>query len=290
MTASRTHGRRTPLHRATSLAVAALVLVARPASAARAETEGDGPVPPTTVAESIDYSRVLREFAPGAQWSLSGDDCCDQLTMHDGMQKPTKAQLDAFWATRASRPAPVPPAPAPIPESLSTDYSKILARRFPGMQWSINGDDCCEQLTVHDGSRRPTKTELDALWPSVERELLEEMRRAQRRDWPDAPAEAVPGDPVGPTSYVVAAHVPRGATPDVGRVLSVRDGTILVGSGWAAPESSSVVLRATDGRTTFVWFLSERAPARLGPLRRFAGFRFTLRVDGKVVETFRVAR
>jgi hypothetical protein len=270
--------------------VAALVFSVLPARAASAESESDGSPSPTTVPESSDYSRVLREYAPGAQWSLNGDGCCDQLSMHDGTPLPTKEQLDAFWATRGSRPEPAPLAPPPIPDALGLDYSKILARRYPGMQWSLNGDGCCEQLAIHDGSRKPTKAELDALWPSVEQDLLEEMRRSQRRDWPDAPAEAPPVEPVAPASYVVAANVARGATVEVGRSLVVRDGSILLASQSPAPGASTVVLRATNGTTTFVWFLSDRAPTRLGALRRFAGYRFVLRVDGRVVETIRIAR
>jgi len=287
---ARSTRRRTPWLAAALPVAAALTLAALPAGAVRAvaDADGDGSTPSTTAPESIDYSRVLREFAPGAQWSLNGDGCCDQLTMHDGTPTPTKEQLDAFWATRGSRPAPAPPAPAPIPESLSLDYPKILARRFPGMQWSLSGDGCCDQLTIHDGSRKPSKAELDAMWPSVEQDLLEEMRRSQRRDWPDAPADPAPEEPAA--SYVVAANLPRGAVVDVGRVLAVRNGSIALAPGWSVPESSNVVLRATDGRTTYVWFLSERAPTRLGGLRRFAGFRFVLRVDGRVVETVRIAR
>jgi len=276
------------------LAVAA-VLVAIPGSPVRAESEADEVAPPAPVEEWIDYSAVLREFAPGAQWSLNGDGCCDQLTMHDGTPMPTKDQLDAFWASRGSRPAPAPPAPAPIPDSLSLDYSKILARRFPGVQWSLSGDGCCDQLAIHDGSRKPLKAELDALWPSVERELLEEMRRSQLRDWPDAPAEPSPGEPspdepVAPQSFVVAARLPRSASLDVGRVLVVRDGSVSLAPDWLASNSATAVLRATNGRSTYVWYLSDRAPARLGPLRRFAGFRFVLRIDGRIVETIRVSR
>lgn len=272
------------------LLVVSTVLAAGPGRAVRAESDGDEEPPTTTVQEWIDYSRVLREYAPGAQWSLNGDGCCDQLTMHDGTPLPTKEQLDAFWATRGSRPAPAPPPPAPIPDSLSLDYAKILSRRYPGKQWSLNGDGCCEQLTVLDGSPVPTKAELDAMWPSVEQELLEEMRRAQRRDWPDAPAELSPVEPVEPASFVVAANLPRSASLDVGRALVVRDGSVSLAEGWSAAASSTAVLRATNGRATYVWFLSDRTPARLGALRRFAGFRFVLRVDGRIVETIRVVR
>jgi hypothetical protein len=270
--------------------VAVVVFVALPSHTVRAESREDEVPPPTTVQEWIDYSRVLREYAPGAQWSLNGDGCCDQLTMHDGTPLPTKEQLDAFWATRGSRPAPAPPPPAPIPDSLSLDYAKILSRRYPGKQWSLNGDGCCEQLTIHDGSTKPTKAELDALWPSVEQELLEEMRRSQRRDWPDAPAEAPVVKPPLPATYVVAANLPRGAVAEVGRSLVVRDGSISLASGWVESGPSSAVLRASNGRTTYVWFLSDRTPSRLGPLRRFTGFRFVLRVDGRVVETIRIGR
>lgn len=287
-------GRRRSGFVAAGLLLLASLLVAAPGRAARAESEGDsegdGEPPTTTVQEWIDYSKVLQEYAPGAQWSLNGDGCCDQLTMHDGTPLPTKEQLDAFWASRGSRPAPAPPAPAPIPPSLSLDYSKILSRRYPGMQWSLNGDDCCEHLAILDGSPVPTKSELDALWPSVERDLLEEMHRARHRNWPDAPSEPPPAEPVAPSSFVVAANLPRSASLDVGRALVVRDGLVSLSAGWLMPESTTAVLRASNGRTTYVWFLSDRAPTRLGTLRRFAGFRFVLRIDGRVVETIRVSR
>jgi len=50
-----------------------------------------------------------------------------------------------------------------------------------------------------------------------------------------------------------------------------------------------VVLRATNGKKTFVWFLDSREglPRVIGSAKRFAGFRFTLRERGKVTERIR---
>ena len=43
-----------------------------------------------------DYSAVLTATHPGAQWSLSGNDCAT-LIWHDDTPKPSQAELDAAW-------------------------------------------------------------------------------------------------------------------------------------------------------------------------------------------------
>ena len=255
--------------------------------------------------ESIDYSKVLQIYMPGAQWSLNGDGCCDQLTIHDGSAKPTKAELDAFWQNRVASGAPLtppPPPPTPIPDSLSLDYSKILSRRFPGMQWSLNGDGCCDQLTIHDGSAKPTKAQLDAMWSSVEQEILAEMQAAYRAatggsaEDDSAVDEGLVAAPVtaSRSSFVVQSGAAQRSQLTESKAVTVRGGLVylnVVPTPSAGP-SRELVLRATNGKKTFVWYLNSRVgePLVIGSVKRFAGFRFTLRDVGRVTERIRFVR
>ena len=50
------------------------------------------------------------------------------------------------------------------------DYTAILTRRYPGRQWTLNGDDY-DGLVMLDGSEKPSKKELDALWPEIAAEI-----------------------------------------------------------------------------------------------------------------------
>ncbi|MFM8867840.1 MAG: hypothetical protein ACKOFZ_06095 [Ilumatobacteraceae bacterium] len=255
--------------------------------------------------ESIDYSKVLQIYMPGAQWSLNGDGCCDQLTIHDGSVKPTKAELDAFWQNRVASGAPLtppPPPPTPVPDSLSLDYSKILSRRFPGMQWSLNGDGCCDQLTIHDGSVKPTKAQLDAMWSSVEQEILAEMQAAYRAatgvsagDDPAAEEESVTA-PVAASrsSFVVQSGSAQRSQMIETKAITVRGGFVYlnVAPMSSAGPSQAMVLRATNGKETFIWYLDRRVgePRVIGLAKRFVGFRFTLRDGGRVTERIRFVR
>ena len=49
------------------------------------------------------------------------------------------------------------------------DYGLILVTKYPGAQWSLNGDtyDGLEWLS---DTPKPTQAELDALWPQVQYE------------------------------------------------------------------------------------------------------------------------
>ena len=256
--------------------------------------------------EWIDYSKVLQVYMPGAQWSLNGDGCCDQLTIHDGSAKPTKAELDAFWQNRVASGAPLtppPPPPSPVPQSLSLDYSKILSRRFPSMQWSLNGDGCCDQLTIHDGSAKPTKAQLDAMWSSVEQEILAEMQAAYRaatggsvEDDSAAVVDELVTNPVtaSRSSFVVQSGAAQRSRSIETKAITVRGGLVYLN---VAPKSSAgpsreMVLRATNGNKTFVWYVDSRVgePRVIGSAKRFAGFRFTLREGGRVTERIRFAR
>lgn len=50
------------------------------------------------------------------------------------------------------------------------DYALILSRRFPGREWALNGDDY-EGLTMLDGGSKPSRKQLEDLWPSVAAEI-----------------------------------------------------------------------------------------------------------------------
>lgn len=55
------------------------------------------------------------------------------------------------------------------------DYTKILSRRFDA-EWTFNGDDY-EGLTWLSDSDKPTKKELDDLWPEVLAEIQAEAEQ-----------------------------------------------------------------------------------------------------------------
>jgi len=53
------------------------------------------------------------------------------------------------------------------------DYSQILIRNFDA-NWVLNGDDY-EGLVWLSDSKKPTKKELDDLWPSTQKLIEEEQ-------------------------------------------------------------------------------------------------------------------
>ena len=59
------------------------------------------------------------------------------------------------------------------------DYTEILIRHF-NAQWTLNGDDY-EGLTWLSDSPKPTKQELDALWPSVLSALQTEKEETEAK-------------------------------------------------------------------------------------------------------------
>lgn len=64
---------------------------------------------------------------------------------------------------------------------MKPDYTEILNRKYPGTEWSINGDDY-EGLTWLSDGDAPSKSELDAHWNSVKQELLnEKVAKAEKR-------------------------------------------------------------------------------------------------------------
>ena len=55
------------------------------------------------------------------------------------------------------------------------DISLILSRRYKGSQWSLLGDNY-SGLTWLSDTTKPTKAELDALWPEVQAEIAAEAQ------------------------------------------------------------------------------------------------------------------
>jgi hypothetical protein len=53
-----------------------------------------------------------------------------------------------------------------------TDYATILGRKYPGKLWTLAGDTY-EGLTWNSETTKPTKNELDALWPEVQQEIID---------------------------------------------------------------------------------------------------------------------
>ena len=53
------------------------------------------------------------------------------------------------------------------------DYTLILIKKYEGKEWILDGD-FYEGLTWLDDSPKPSKEELDALWESVQQEVIAE--------------------------------------------------------------------------------------------------------------------
>jgi hypothetical protein len=49
------------------------------------------------------------------------------------------------------------------------DYTLILSSKYPGSQWTLNGDNYDGLVWLSD-TPKPTQAELDALWPQVQYE------------------------------------------------------------------------------------------------------------------------
>ena len=178
-----------------------------------------------------DYTAILSRMFPGAEWSLNGSTYAG-LRWLDGSAKPTRAELDALWpevaaalakeraaqeaaaeAAEAARAAELEarrndPSVQALVDSIDPraiwgpepDYSAILSRRFPGAQWSLNGNDPAGGLVWHDGGTAPTKAQLDAMWAEVAREMALEMD----------PAELARHAGVGDQVYVEGVLRPKG--------------------------------------------------------------------------------
>jgi hypothetical protein len=54
------------------------------------------------------------------------------------------------------------------------DIPAILSAKYVGAEWTLNGDDY-EGLTWLSDSPKPTKAQLEALWPTVQYEVAYEQ-------------------------------------------------------------------------------------------------------------------
>jgi hypothetical protein len=50
------------------------------------------------------------------------------------------------------------------------NYAEILSQKYNGSEWTINGDDY-EGLTWLSDTSKPTKKQLDDLWPEIQNKL-----------------------------------------------------------------------------------------------------------------------
>jgi hypothetical protein len=55
------------------------------------------------------------------------------------------------------------------------DIPIILSRKFVGSEWTLNGDDYSGLTWISDTSK-PTKKQLEDLWPTVQSELAAEAQ------------------------------------------------------------------------------------------------------------------
>lgn len=65
------------------------------------------------------------------------------------------------------------------------DIATVLTRKFPDTLWNLVGDDYANLEWLSD-SKKPTKKELEALWPEVQAEI-----EAEKQAKLDAKASAV---------------------------------------------------------------------------------------------------
>jgi len=69
------------------------------------------------------------------------------------------------------------------------DIAQILTRKFANSEWTLNGDDYTG-LTWLSETSKPTKKELEALWPTVQYEVayeqVEQARANAYRETSDA--------------------------------------------------------------------------------------------------------
>ena len=58
------------------------------------------------------------------------------------------------------------------------DYTKILSVKYPNEIWQLDGDDY-EGLTWLSKTTKPSKEELDALWPEVKNAFEMQIKKAE---------------------------------------------------------------------------------------------------------------
>ena len=54
-----------------------------------------------------------------------------------------------------------------------SDYAVILTRRYPGKQWTLNGENYDGLVWLSDGEK-PSQETLDSLWASVQQDIANE--------------------------------------------------------------------------------------------------------------------
>jgi hypothetical protein len=70
------------------------------------------------------------------------------------------------------------------------DIATILTRKYPGKEWTLDGDSYSGLTWLSDGDA-PTEAELEALWPTVEYEVAcENVEKARKA------AYATESDPI----------------------------------------------------------------------------------------------
>lgn len=196
-----------------------------------------------------DYATILSRKFPGAQWSLNGNDPEQGLSWFGPGPRPTRSQLDDLWAVVASDLAAERELAARAAASAAQqradqlearrndattqdlldsfdprtiwgpepDYAAILSRRFPGAQWSLNGNDPDGGLTWHESSSRPTKAELDAMWADVAREMALELDPVDLSRWAGTGDEIYVDGVLRPKGWIGGANDPQPspvATPE----------------------------------------------------------------------------
>lgn len=63
-----------------------------------------------------------------------------------------------------------------------TNYANVLIKKYPNTVWTINADDY-DQLVWLSDTPKPSKAELDALWPEVKAEMeAEQQARVSARE------------------------------------------------------------------------------------------------------------
>ena len=55
------------------------------------------------------------------------------------------------------------------------DYAQILTRKYPGKEWTLNGDKY-SGLTWLSDTPKPKKADLDVMWPEVQAEIAAEQQ------------------------------------------------------------------------------------------------------------------
>ena len=69
------------------------------------------------------------------------------------------------------------------------DITEILARKFEGSEWTLDGDEYAGLTWLSEGEA-PTEAELEALWPEVQLEAqterVEQARQSAYRETSDA--------------------------------------------------------------------------------------------------------